>query len=274
MPFRDQLEAILGDRNNLRADVVHRLNDFLRCPDNVFAGLLAEVDRVRAERHDEEDWLWAGLVFSFATMQGANIYPCVRDTRNQWAWHNLPAGRDAVEQRMNEVFHTQNADNFRVRYAMAAHDRIMALGGLKDATRMAAKLGSWQEKYDFIVAFDGIGPKYARNFWMDRHDPGFDQSFALDSRIQNLVRMLFVPPAQPWIVDNLGYILVREATYRMMEEFLRELTDSSGRCPWYRDRLLYAAMAPERREAFLNWLDTGTLGDNIPAGGGGVGSCR
>lgn len=267
MPVYDELKAVLSDPGNLRREVVCRLNQFIRDPDHVVPGLSTIISARRDPIYDEEDWLWAGLVRCFATMQGTASLRGVMAAREQWRWCNLPNDPDRVLETIKGVFNTNNPNNFRVRYVKSAYDMIMSCGGLQQATKHASSLESFQDKYDFIAGFHDIGPKYARNFWMDRHDPCFNNCFALDSRIQRVLDTFFVPEVQPWLERRIRYILSREVTYREVEDFLRNITMKSGRSPWECDRLLFHAMAPESRQNFLNWLDTGELSQGSNAKG-------
>ena len=72
-------------------------------------------------------------------------------------------------------------------------------------------------------AFEGIGPKYARNVWMDIYDPLFRDSVAIDERIKS-------------ITSALGYSF---KTYGEHENFYRDIAREVELEPWEVDRLLY-----------------------------------
>ena len=73
-------------------------------------------------------------------------------------------------------------------------------------------------------AFEGIGPKYARNVWMDIYDPLFRDAVAIDERIKS-------------ITAALGYSF---RTYDDHERFYQQLAKDVRLEPWELDRLLYA----------------------------------
>ena len=72
-------------------------------------------------------------------------------------------------------------------------------------------------------AFQGIGPKYARNVWMGLYDPLFRDAVAIDERIKA-------------ITSALGYSF---KSYDEHETFYREIAGEAQLEPWEVDRLLY-----------------------------------
>jgi thermostable 8-oxoguanine DNA glycosylase len=100
---------------------------------------------------------------------------------------------------------------------------IEKAGGVKAVTRKALGLATREQKYRFMDAFEGIGPKYARNVWMDIYDPLFRNAVAIDERIKS-------------ITGALGYSF---RTYDEHENFYREIAREVQLEPWEVDRLLY-----------------------------------
>ncbi len=66
-------------------------------------------------------------------------------------------------------------------------DKIRTMGGPAEVkTKMLAQPGR-DAKIAFLESFDGIGPKYARNIFMNVYHPEFRQSVAVDSRIDSVL---------------------------------------------------------------------------------------
>jgi thermostable 8-oxoguanine DNA glycosylase len=101
--------------------------------------------------------------------------------------------------------------------------RIQALGGLHRANQQALAAPGREAKMQFMRQFAGIGPKYARDVWMDIYDPSFRNTVALDVRVKK-------------ITTALGYSF---QSYEEEERFFQEIAKKAGREPWEVDRLLY-----------------------------------
>src|SRR3712207_4478772 len=71
--------------------------------------------------------------------------------------------------------------------------------------------------------FYGIGPKYARNIWMDAYHPDFRDTIAVDLRIRKVTKAL-------------GYSF---KTYEEEERFYQDIAEEAGLQGWEVDRLLY-----------------------------------
>ena len=99
------------------------------------------------------------------------------------------------------------------------------MGAVEEVTRQALALSSREQKIQFMMAFEGIGPKYGRNIWMDLYDADFRQSIAVDSRLTRVSRAL-------------GFRFGMDE-YTAHEELFRELAADAGLEPWELDRLLY-----------------------------------
>jgi endonuclease III len=78
-------------------------------------------------------------------------------------------------------------------------------------------------KIAFLQAFDGIGPKYARNMLMEVYHPDFRSSIAVDERIKKVSRALGVT----------------FRTYADEERFYLDVAESVKLNGWELDRLLY-----------------------------------
>ena len=97
------------------------------------------------------------------------------------------------------------------------------LGGIAKANHAAFAAPGRDAKLAFMLQFDGIGDKYARNIWMDVYHPDFHDAIPFDERIKK-------------ITAAMGYSFAR---YDDHERFYRELAHEAGLQPWELDRLLY-----------------------------------
>src|SRR5262249_48818325 len=123
----------------------------------------------------------------------------------------------------------------KARWLAANFDRIESMGGIEAANRRALDAPGRVAKLAFMLQFDGIGDKYARNIWMDVYDSDFHDAIAVDERVKKVTKAL-------------GYSFARYADH---EQFYQELAQAAGLKPWELDRLLYhfndeflAAIAP------------------------------
>lgn len=78
-------------------------------------------------------------------------------------------------------------------------------------------------KIAFLRRFKGIGPKYARNIWMDSYHPDFHETIAIDERIRQ-------------VTAALGYLFTN---YAQHEQFHLAIAHEAGLQGWELDRLLY-----------------------------------
>jgi hypothetical protein len=176
-----------------------------------------------------EDLVWQLLLQSFATMRNSRGWAGLFGTpglASQVSFASLhrwtPAARrlriEMVLRKAKIWMPAQKADWLAANFAS-----IERAGGVKTVTQHALSLTSRDEKYRFMDAFEGIGPKYARNLWMDIYDPLFRDAVAIDERIKS-------------ITAALGYSF---RTYEAHEQFYRDIADEVRLEPWEVDRLLY-----------------------------------
>jgi hypothetical protein len=181
------------------------------------------------DRAKRPTFVWDSLVQSFATMGNSRgwiglvenktnarrvSYAAIGmvDARARRA-HIDRVLRDAIV-RMPEQKARWLAGNFA---------RIESMGGVRAASRAALAAPGRDAKLAFMLQFDGIGDKYARNIWMDVYHPDFYDAIAVDERIKK-------------ITAALGYTF---AGYADHERFYQELALEAGLQPWELDRLLY-----------------------------------
>jgi N-glycosylase/DNA lyase len=101
---------------------------------------------------------------------------------------------------------------------------IESMGGAEKAREMALNEHGMEKKIAFMMHFKGIGPKYARNVWMDFYHPDFYQNIAIDERIKKISKILNVE------LEN----------YTEHENFYLEIAKESGLQGWELDRILYS----------------------------------
>lgn len=121
---------------------------------------------------------------------------------------------------------------------------ITKLGGAAAAKRAMFAQPSRETKLKFIRAFDGIGPKYGRNIWMDIEDPDFENSVAVDVRLKNIASAL----------EFSG------KSYAEIELFFCDIAREASLTPWEVDRLLYTFT-----DYFLNSISgSHSIGSVVP----------
>ncbi|WP_288338440.1 hypothetical protein [uncultured Sphingomonas sp.] len=188
------------------------------------ADALAASKRAAIEHGRHSDWPWNGIVLSAATLGGSwrwekRVQP-IYDAELSWrALLGLTA--EERRQRFNKVGgYWRRTSAFLER----VYGRLLEEGG-PEGSRSTLEEMSGPEILAFWAAFDGVGPKYARNIMMDIHHPSFRRDyFAIDSRIQKLLPVL-------------GY--TGPNRYESMEAFLNKLAADTGMEGWDLDRLLY-----------------------------------
>ena len=181
------------------------------------------------DRAKRPTFVWDSLIQSFATMGNSRgwmglvenetnarrvSYATIRlvDSEARLA-HIDRVLRDAVVRMPAQKAH----------WLVANFDRIESIGGVRAASKAALAAPGRDAKLAFMLQFDGIGDKYARNIWMDVYHPDFYDAIAVDERIKK-------------ITGALGYTFTAYADH---ERFYQELALEAGLQPWELDRLLY-----------------------------------
>jgi hypothetical protein len=113
--------------------------------------------------------------------------------------------------------------NKKTKYILDCFDFVTRLGGPKAVKERLLALPGREAKIQFLDAFPGIGPKYARNIMMDVYHEDFRSSVALDSRIMG-------------ISEDLGLSF---PSYEDHEAFYLEVAQLVGLNGWELDRLLF-----------------------------------
>lgn len=184
----------------------------------------AEGNRLRRRR----DLVWQLLLQSFATMGNSRGWAGLFGTPGlaaQVSFSSLRRCPPAARRRRIEMVLRKGKVRMaakKSRWLISNFAVIEKLGGVEAATRHALNLRTRDEKFQFMDAFDGIGPKYARNVWMDIYDPAFRNAIA-DERIKS-------------ITSALGHSF---KTYNEHERFFQGVAREVKLEPWEVDRLLY-----------------------------------
>jgi hypothetical protein len=188
------------------------------------AGALECSKAAAVEHGGHPDWPWNGIVLSAATLGGSwrwdkRVKP-IYDAELSWA----VLGGLSMEQRQERFNKVGRYWPRTSAFLERMYGRLLQEGG-PGVTRSKLAVMTGSETITFWSAFDGVGPKYARNIMMDVYHPNFRRTyFAIDSRIQKLLPVL-------------GYC--GPMRYDAMETFLTELAADIGIDGWDLDRLLY-----------------------------------
>lgn len=195
------------------------------------SGMTHKLEALKAERVQLErpDFVWHFLLQSFATMGNSRGYhglianpenyrrvrfevvaPLARDQRRQ----HLAAVLLAAKVRMPKP---------KAQWLDRNCERILAMGGLEATRAKALAQAGTEAKMAFMRQFAGIGPKYARNIWMDVYHPDFYDRIAIDDRIKK-------------VTAAMGYAFT---TYEAQEHFYLSIAREAGLQGWELDRLLY-----------------------------------
>jgi hypothetical protein len=205
-----------------------RLIDALRARPKYMDQRLAELKK-EAWRLERPDFVWHGLLQSFSTMQGSRGYAGLILNKGNYAQvtYDALAALDASDRRtrLDAVLRRAGVRMPKRKAGWLATDfeLVAEMGGPAAARELALAQVGTQAKIEFMSRFAGIGPKYARNLWMDVYHPDFRQSIAIDDRIKK-------------ISEAMG---CEFPTYEAHEAFYLEIARAVGLQGWELDRLLY-----------------------------------
>ena len=215
MPPPDQRRDILIEALRQQTPVMHRRLEKLR--------------RDGRRRREREDFLWHALLTSFSTMGNARGYEGLIE--NEDLYQQLTFGafsRLSPEQREKRADDVLRKAGVRMparkaRWLRTAYETIQDLGGLEAGNKHALCLDGREAKIQFMKQFNGVGPKYARNIWMDAYDPDFRQAVAVDQRLQSITK-------------KIGFEF---EDYDKHEAFYLQIAKEAGLDGWDVDRLLF-----------------------------------
>lgn len=174
------------------------------------------------------DVLWYLLLQSMSTLQSSaghkRIFPDGREPLATVRWEALAglskAGRKAA---LGSSFASVRMGERKADFLLENHRKIESMGGLAAATVLMQRLAGLDAKMNWVQQFDGIGKKYARNIWMDIRDKDFEQSIAVDSRLESVGR----------------HIGMGQGKYESKEAFFLAIAHDAGLSGWEADRLIY-----------------------------------
>jgi hypothetical protein len=207
-----------------------QLIQILRAPS---AQMRAELESQKEGNRDWErpDFVWRSLLQSFATWGNSRGWDGLIENSQNYdrvAFEALSglSSEDRL-QRLKETL--ARAKVYRsapkANYLSENFEIIERMGGLIAAKEAAVSQPGKAGKMAFMQQFKGIGPKYARNIWMDVYHPEFHNSVAVDERIKSITK-------------KLGYSF-GDHEYEAHERFYQEIAREAGLEPWEVDRILY-----------------------------------
>jgi hypothetical protein len=190
---------------------------------------LEELKRTARENLQRDDFIWHHLLQSFATMGNSrgwfgligdptNYEEVTFEALDRVAPAVRPAHLDRVLRRSKVRMPSKKAE-----WLAANFETVQEMGGPVPAKEKALACPGKEAKVEFLKQFDGIGPKYGRNIWMDVYHPDFHNAIAVDERIKG-------------ISSAMGYSF---KSYRDHERFYLDIVDEAGLSGWETDRLLY-----------------------------------
>lgn len=208
-----------------------RLIRILRAPT---AQMRAELESQKAKGNRDMkrlDFIWRSLLQSFATWGNSRGWDGLIENSENYdriAFEALSrlSGEDRI-QRLKETLTRAKVrrSNIKASYLFENFETIERMGGLTAAKEAAMSRPGRSGKIAFMQQFKGIGPKYARNIWMDVYHPEFRDSVAVDERIKS-------------ITEKIGYSF-GDHEYEAHERFYQEIAREAGLEPWEVDRVLY-----------------------------------
>jgi hypothetical protein len=182
-----------------------------------------------SEELNRHDIVWHLLLCSMSTMGNSRGYEGLienRDNYNQVSYESL--SKHSAEQRYKILQDTLKTAKVRMPLQKALwlnenFEIIEKIGGIKKTKELAFAQKGTEAKIEFMKQFHGIGPKYARNIWMDIYHPDFYNNIAIDERIKKITEIL------DYNFDN----------YSDHEKFYLDIAKEAKLQGWELDRLLY-----------------------------------
>ncbi len=176
-----------------------------------------------------QDIIWHLLLCSMSTMGNSRGYEgLINNQKNykQVSYESL--SKYSLGERNKILQDTLKAAKVRMSQQKAIwlnenFEIIEKMGGAKKAKELAFNQKGTEAKIEFMKQFHGIGPKYARNIWMDIYHPDFHNNIAVDERIKKITGIL------DYKFDN----------FSDHEKFYLDIARDANLQGWELDRLLY-----------------------------------
>jgi hypothetical protein len=203
------------------------------------AKALSQVDSVKhkleelkrdAQCLEKPDFVWLSLVESFSSMGNSRGYDGLFGNPENYKKITYEALSSlSPDGRLGALAKTLGAAAVRMpdrkaEWLAAAFKQIESMGGPAEAKAKLLREPGRDAKIAFLERFDGIGPKYARNIFMNVYHLEFRQCIAVDSRIES-------------VLTELG--LKELKSYESREQFLLEVAKEAGIDGWDLDRMIY-----------------------------------
>lgn len=223
MPTRSQ-ENTASSEDQRRAALIRALGE--RTPEmEKWIGRMSDPD----PKYEQQDFVWHLLLQSFATWGSSRGFDGLINTEENYRRVTYGRLKEISAQRRPEHVEEvlRDADvrypESKSEYLSENVEIIREMGGLQAAREKALARPDAESKIEFMKQFKGIGPKYARNIWMDARHPDFRDKVALDQRIRGITELLG-----------------REfESYEAEEDFYLSVAEEAGLTGWELDRLLY-----------------------------------
>jgi hypothetical protein len=208
-----------------------RLVEILRKPTAKMRAQLKNMKANGRRSMKRPDFVWRSLLQSSATRGNSRGWDgLIEDSENydRVAFDALAGLSEKARIRTLEETLTHAKvrwSSSKARELSINYKLIERMGGLSAAKEVAMLSQGRSAKIAFMQQFKGIGPKYARNIWMDVYHPEFRNSVAVDERIKSITR-------------KVGYSF-GDHEYEAHERFYQEIAREAGLEPWELDRILY-----------------------------------
>ena len=196
----------------------------LRQPNQEFESYLKQAREFAVEIKEKDEWLWFILLQSYGTLGNSNGGTIAHEPNMQYS--KLASLTPKQRKETIRKYTKENGVRFPNKKADQIDDAFKLIakeGGLKAVSASAISLPNRKEKIEFLMQFNGIANKYARNAWMDLHDTDFINSIAVDSNINK-------------ILAKLG---LYGEDYLVQERKLVSIAKAAGMSGWELDRILY-----------------------------------
>jgi hypothetical protein len=182
----------------------------------------------RTNHWNQDDFIWEALLVSMATMGNSRGVALVHkpELHEQVQWGVLePFKNSECQKRLERTLRAAKVrmPQKKAQWLAANLQRIKESGGPLGVKRALERCVGREAKIRFLQAFEGVGPKYARNMLMDVYHSDFHESIAIDDRIKKVLR-------------SIG---VRSTDYAKTEAFLLRVAYHAGLNGWELDRVLY-----------------------------------
>lgn len=193
----------------------------------------SELEALREQAHSiakRPDFLWHEFLVSFATMQGARGWKELMENPANYGkvTYDALSREPTSERRLQILLETLalckvNIYRQKAYWLSSNYESIAAKGGLQAVQQHLLGLQGRDAKIAYLLQFEGIGDKYARNIMMDLYHDDFRQSIAIDARVKQVSR-------------GLG---VNISDYGKHEEYYLQVAGEAGLEGWELDRILW-----------------------------------